>query len=602
MKSDSTLRLALAVLLLSLQTACKDAADSAADLTEPKRYVHSLDGAPASLDPAQAGTRYAKFLVLNLYDTLYRYRYLARPYELAPNLAAAMPELSKDGLTLTIRLKRGVHFIDDPAFADGKGREVTAQDVIYSLQRHFDPATRSQGAWLWQGRIEGLDEWKAQGSNYEQPVSGLRALDRYTLEIRLTQPFPQFVHTLAQGFAGVVPREAVTAYGLELGRRAVGSGPFRLQSIDSARARLVRNEHFRQETFDLALEGFDPERDQGLGLTALEGRSSPFIDELEIEFIAEDAARWSSFYSGLTQFTKVPVAQFGQVLESTAPPTLKPELQERFQLQAAPELGFVYTVFNMADPEIGYSEDPQRNERNRALRCAIVKGFDWTQRNQRFFGGIGELFPGIIPPRLPEFDPDQDRGSTQADPAAARALLAAADWHADNLPVLEYGFPTSVTERQLFEQFRGFMEAIGYPREKIQPLSYASFGDYYRAYSQGQVMLITSAWTMDYPDAENTVQLFYGPHRAPGANAASFDDPQFNAAFSAAATLPPSPQRTELYRAANQRVMDECAAITGLVRRLVLLWDRQVILQPDWAFVGGSAMRFVDLRDPDGQR
>ena len=136
-------------------------------------YRHAMDGAPTSLDPVHASNIYANFLAVNLFDTLYRYKYLARPYQLEPNLAEGMPQVSADGLIYTIRIKPGVHFIDDPSFPEGKGRAVRAEDFVYSLKRHFDPATRAQGAWLWQGRIVGLDEWKENGANYDQEVAGL---------------------------------------------------------------------------------------------------------------------------------------------------------------------------------------------------------------------------------------------------------------------------------------------------------------------------------------------------------------------------------------------------------------------------------------------
>jgi ABC-type transport system substrate-binding protein len=555
-----------------------------------------MDGAPASVDPAQASSIYANFLVVNLYDTLYRYRYLARPYELTPNLAAAMPELSEDGLTLTIRLKQGVHFHDDPAFAGGTGREVTAEDFVYSIQRHFDETTRAQGAWLWQERLVGLDAWKAAGSDYSQPVAGLRALDRYTIQLQLTRPYPQLVHTLAQGYAAVVPREAVETYGRQLGNHAVGSGPFRLKSLDSSRAVLERNANFRQEPFSPRSEGFDPDRDSGLGIKGLEGKNPPFLDRLEVEFVAEDASRWNAFYSGQTDFIKVPAAQFSQVLDSLDPPALSAELAERFHFEAAPEAGFVYTNFNMSDPAFGHHPDPQQDQRNRALRCAIIKGFDWQARNDMFFSGIGQVFPGIIPPRVPEFDPLADRQSIHHDVAGARQLLLDSNWDADSLPVLDYGYPSSVTERQMFDQFRSFMVEIGYPADKIRPQVFATFGDYLRAYSQRKLSLITTSWTMDYPDAENTIQLFYGPNAAPGTNSGNFDDPQFNAWFEAAAPLGPSAERTRLYRQMNQRVVEECAAITGLSRTLLFLWNKEALMRPDRSFVGGYYLRFVDMQ------
>lgn len=590
--ASSTLTLALAVLFLTVLAGC--APDDAADAPTTVTYVHSMDGTPRSLDPARASSIYGKTLVVNLYDTLYRYRYLARPYELAPNLAEGMPEFSADGLTLTIRLKRGVRFVDDPAFPGGTGREVLAADVVYSLLRHFDPAMQAQGAWLWRDRIEGLEAWKTAGADYDAPPEGLRAIDSHTLQITLTQPFPQIVHSLSQGYSAVVPREAVERYGEGFGTQAVGSGPFRLVAFDRTRAVLERNPNFRNEPVSLAAEGYDAERDSGFGLEHIEGRAPPFVDRLEVEFITEDAARWNAFFAGETHFLKLPVAQFDRVLASRAPMRLREEFAARFHVDAAPEAGFVYTSFNMADPAIGAHPDPAQNERNRALRCAIRKAFDWPMRNRQFFGDLGQVFPGVIPPVVPEFNDQTDRDSITHDPAGARVLLAEHGWNAENLPVLEWGFPSSVTERQLFEQFRSFMTAIGYPEDKVQPLVYPGFGDYLRAFSNREVMLVTTGWTLDYPDAENTLQLFYGPNASPGANNGNFDDAAFNRLYREAAVLEPSEERTRLFQAMNARVIEECAAISGLTRNLLLLWSRDMALRPDRAFVGGFGFRFID--------
>ncbi len=596
MKPAVNLRPILVVLSVGFLSACSETTEPAP--VEPSVYVHSMDGVPRSLDPAQASSLYSKFLVINLYDTLYRYQYLARPYELAPNLATGMPVFSDDGLTLTIELKPGVRFIDDPVFPDGQGREVVAADVVYSILRHFDPAMRGQGAWLWQGRIAGLDEWKAAGADYDTPPGGLQAIGPYTLQLQLTQPFPQIVHTLTQGYAAIVPREAVEAYGEQLGTRAVGSGPYRLDSFDSARAVLERNPDFRAEPIRLADEGFDPQRDGVWGLEVIEGQIPPLTDRIEVEFIPEDAARWNTFYSGRSDFLKASVSQSDTLMMSTDPVTLKPDLDERFFLDAAPEAGFVFTNFNMSDPRIGHHEDPEQDRRNLALRCAIRMGFDWQTRNDQFFAGIGQVFPGVIPPGLPEFDPELDDSSIRFDPQGARDLLAANGWTPDNLPVLEYGFPASVTERQMFEQFRSFMETIGFPRDKVRPLAFASFGDYAQAYSKREVMLMTAGWTLDYPDAENTLQLFYGPNASPGSNNSNFNDETFNELYRASSVLPPSPERAVLFEQMNQRVIESCATISGLNRHLILMWSRDAIMRPDRAFLGGYFLRFVDMVPP----
>lgn len=557
-------------------------------------YRHSMDGAPSSLDPAKASNIYANFLAVNLFDTLYRYKYLARPYQLQPNLAEGMPQVSADGLIYTIRIKPGVHFIDDAAFPEGKGRAVRAADFVYSIKRHFDPAARAQGAWLWQSRIVGLDEWKDNGADYDEDVAGLRALDERTIQIQLISPFPQLTHTLAQGFAAIVPREAVEHYGSEFAVRPVGSGPYRLAALNSARAVLVRNAGFRSEPFSLEAEGYDPATQSGFGLEQLADRVPPFSDRIEIEFISEDAARWNAFIAGEVDFIKVPVTQFDQVLASRAPPALTPAMAERYHLAASLESGFVHTDFNMDDRRIGYHPDPDQDARNHALRCAIIKAFDWDRRNEVFYYGIGQVFPGIIPPVAAEFDPAEDRAAVTRDLNGARTLLSGFGWTPANLPELEYGFTASVTERQMFEQFRSFMADIGYPQEKIRPLTYATYGDYARAYLNHEVMLATTAWTMDYPDAENTMQLFFGPNASPGSNTANYNNEEFNRLYRSSATMQPSPLRTAMYRNMNRLVVDDCVTISGISRTLILLWDRDLAMLPDRSFVGGYFFRFAD--------
>ncbi|MEJ8567119.1 ABC transporter substrate-binding protein [Wenzhouxiangellaceae bacterium CH-27] len=560
---------------------------------QPTVYRHSMDGAPTSLDPAHASSIYANFLVVNLFDTLYRYRYLARPYELVPNLAESLPEVSADGLIHTIRIKPGVRFIDDPAFPNGKGRVVRAADVVYSIKRHFDPATRSQGSWLWRGRIVGLDEWSEQGADYDREVAGLRALDDRTLQIQLIAPYPQLTHTLAQGFSAVVPAEAVEYHEAALGIHPVGSGPYRLARFDSTGATLIRNTGFRTEPFSLEAEGYDSSTQGGFGLESLEGEVPPFADRVEVAFITEDAARWSTFNAGESHFVKAPVTQFDQILASRNPPTLRAEYAERYHLLANLESGFVHTDFNMNDPRIGYHPDPDQNVRNRALRCAIVKAFDWERRNEVFFSGLGRVFPGIIPPVTPEYQPPGADDPTTRDVLGAISLLKRNGWHAGNLPELEYGFTSSVTERQMFEQFRSFMADIGYPAERIRPLTFASYGDYARAYSNREVMLINSSWTMDYPDAQNTMQLFYGPNAAPGSNVANYENGEFDRLYQTGASMPPSPLRTTLYQKMNRLVIGDCATISGISRTLVLLWDREWRMLPDRSFVGGYFVRFA---------
>jgi len=566
-----------------------------------KVYKHAMDGAPSTLDPVQAANVYANHMVLQAYDTLFRFKYLARPYELTTNLATAMPDISADGLVYQIHIKQGVHFIDDPAFENGIGRELVAEDFVYSLKRQFDPAQRPRGAWLWQDRIVGMNDWKAAGSDYDQSVPGLLATDRYTIRITLVKPYPQLLFTLALGYSAIVPREAVAAYGREFAAHPVGSGPFKLVSYDSARAVFEKNEKFRAEPVDIWAEGYDPDTQGFAGIEAIQGRSPPFLDRLELHFIRESAARWSSFTKdNEVQYVEVPNEQVDNILLSKQPIVAKAQIKKKYNMYVGVEAGFVFMTFNMRLPEFGYNDDPERERRNKALRCAMIRGFDWQRRNDSFYFGLARVFPGVITPTVPEFDPALSRDSISLDVAGARRLLAANGWNADNLPELVYGTTAGVQSRMFYEQMRGFMKKIGYPPEKIVLKQYATFGDFSEDISKGVLPFVSKGWGLDYPDAENTLQLFYGPNGSPGANDSNYRNPEYDRLYEESAIMLPSPERTALYQRMNRLVIDDCITMSGLARTRIYLWHKNVIAIPDREIVGGFFLRFVDIDDARG--
>ena len=110
-----------------------------------------------------------------------------------PNTAAALPEISDDGLTWTITVKPGIYFADDPAFK-GKKRELTAADYVYSMKRILDPKMRSNAARpssraASSARDAVLAQARETGKfDYDAPIEGLQAIDRYTLPLQAQLP------------------------------------------------------------------------------------------------------------------------------------------------------------------------------------------------------------------------------------------------------------------------------------------------------------------------------------------------------------------------------------------------------------------------------
>ncbi len=125
-------------------------------------------------------------------------------------------QISPDKRTYTFKLRQGVKFTN--------GRELTADDVKYSLDRTVDPKTQSPGASFYKS-IEGYADVTAGKT---ESLSGVKVIDRYTVSIELTQPDATIFHVLALNFSSVVPKEEVEKWGADFGKHPVGSGAFKL--------------------------------------------------------------------------------------------------------------------------------------------------------------------------------------------------------------------------------------------------------------------------------------------------------------------------------------------------------------------------------------
>ncbi len=216
---------------------------------QPKVLRYAFPIAETGFDPAQVTDLYSRTVTPHIFDALYRYDHLARPFKIKPNTAVEMPKVSDDFRVWTIKLRPGIYFQDDPAFK-GQKRELTANDYVYSFKRYFDPRWKSPNyPRLSEEGISGMAALRDLALksktpfDYDREVDGIRALDRYTLQFKLDEPRPRFLHLLALGdLYGAVAREVVEAYGDDIPAHPVGTGPFRLAEWRrSSRIVLERN-------------------------------------------------------------------------------------------------------------------------------------------------------------------------------------------------------------------------------------------------------------------------------------------------------------------------------------------------------------------------
>jgi oligopeptide transport system substrate-binding protein len=168
---------------------------------------------PESLDPILSNNYWESEIALQLFDGLVR-------FDANLNTVAALAQdwrVSADGRTYTFRLRQGVRF--------HHGREITAEDFVYSLSRLLDPKWKSNDAQYY-ARIQGTASFQGGQSS---TVSGLQALNSSTLQIALDEPYAPFLRLLAQQPASVVPKELVESSERPFGQNPVGTGAFRLE-------------------------------------------------------------------------------------------------------------------------------------------------------------------------------------------------------------------------------------------------------------------------------------------------------------------------------------------------------------------------------------
>jgi ABC-type transport system substrate-binding protein len=495
-----------------------------------------------SLDPVDQFDAASGEIIQNIYDTVVQYSYLKRPYQLEPNLLTQMPALSADGLTYSFELRGDARFMDDPCFPGGKGRVLTSDDVIYSIKRFGDANTNTQSYMLWEGVVQGLDEFREQtrklgkaasAARYDRlPISGVTKQDARHFTIRLTKPNPNALLTMATAMLAIHPREAVEHYGDEFKRHPVGTGPFRIKELSRRGVIvLVKNPDY----FGTYPSEGEPE-DAARGLLKDAGKRLPLLDEVRMPLLEESQPAMLQFLVGQLEWIAMDRDNFLKMAyRDRSGFHLKPAFADKFTVYSADYLAMEYFAFNMDDPLVG---------KNRALRQAIAYGFN----NQGFIdemrNGRGTVLTTPVPLPIAGSQRDIHADWFTYDPEKAKQLLVEAGYPGGKgLPPITIEFRNSNTMvRQEFEYRRADLAKIG-----IKLLAnFQTFSAFLDRIDRGNFQVSSGGWQADYPDAENFYQLLYSKNKRPGPNASNYDDKEYDALFERIHSMPNGAERYAL--------------------------------------------------------
>ena len=575
-----------------LSSSVSSFAQSPADPKKVLRYVFPV--AETGFDPAGVHDLYSAHVNGSIFETLFTYDYLASPAKLVPRTAVALPEVSADGLTYTIRLQKGIYFAADPVFK-GKKRELTSADYVYTFKRLMDPSLRSPNSWLLDGRILGMEALLKQAQktgkfNYDQSVAGLQTPDRYTLVIRLTSPDQNFPMLLAHQPAGAVAREVIEKYrdkaGFVMGH-PIGTGPYMLSRwTPGSRIILKANPDFR--SFVWNFKASTPE-DQKI-VKAMQGKKMPQIGEIDIQVMEEGQSRWLSFIKDEVDLFALDGELTVQALQDGK---LKPELIKKgVQLSRITDPSIDYHYWNMQNPVVGgLSKDKI------ALRRAMAMAFSADNYINILQKGDAQKLQAPIPSGVVGYDPNY-RSSIPYSVKAANLLLdryhykvAADGWRtqSNGKPlVIEMTLSgNNLRSQQQAEFWKKTLDSI-----KIRMTTKSMpFAEALKLEKQCKTMFKASAWIADYPDADNFMQLFYGKN-IKITNNGCVKIPEYDRLYEQAQKMTPSPERDAIY-AKMSRLLEVYmpVQVIGARYRNILAQPRVIgfkkhpILPAEWMYI-----------------
>jgi peptide/nickel transport system substrate-binding protein/oligopeptide transport system substrate-binding protein len=486
------LGLVLAIAARSSPTASSSSAPPAAAKDGSGTYRRPLGQEPATLDPARISDVYSRSVAEQLFDGLVRFD---QTLTISPGLAQHWRS-SRDGLTWTFTLRSGVRF--------HHGREVTADDVVFSLSRLLDPRLKS-GAADSLLHIKGAPEFR---DGRAPTVAGLVALNPQTVQVTLTEVTVPLVSALAVGHARIVPRDLVESQGEAFGQHPVGTGPFKFVRWDRGKEIVV---------------AANPDHFDG----------APRLARVVFRIFAGNQvdAMYEEFQRGALEDSPVPNRDYRRaVAEQSAMYVKRPMSSVRFY------------GFNVRSKPLD----------DRRVRQAIVHAVDRDALIDEVF--LGRYLParGIIPPGTMSYNPAL-RGYAHST-ERARDLLARAGYPGGRgLPPIVF-WSSARHEGILREHamIKRELEVVGVRAEfNYQP----DFPAFLRMLGEGKAPVFLHAWHADVPDPDNFLyRLFYS--KSPR-NYSAYSNPVVDDLLLRARREPDAVRRVELFRQSEQLILDD---------------------------------------------
>jgi peptide/nickel transport system substrate-binding protein len=466
----------------------------------------------ASLDPAFAKNQSIMWAVHQLYNTLVE---VDSNLQLVPSLAKSW-DISPDRLTYTFHLRNDVFFHEDVAF--DKPRKLTAEDVAYSFSRIIDKSVASPGSWIFNNKADSIDPF--------------RAINDSTFQLKLLKPYNPILGILSMQYCSIVAKEAIEKYRNDFRRHPVGTGPFQFVQWEEGQALILK----KNKTYF--------EKDDN-------GNSLPYLDGVKVSFYDNKATEFLLFRQKQLDFINDIDATFKDEI-LTKKGTLRKDWEGKIALQTHSYLNIEYLGILVDTANDLVKKSPLRLQK---IRQAINYGFDRRKMVLYLRNSVGTpAESGFVPAGLPSFNAEKVKGYSY-DVQKCRLLLKEAGFpDGKNLPTIKlltipvYADMASFIARQLEESGIPVQVEVVQKALLLQ-LTAGSKATFFRG-----------SWIADYPDAENYLSVFYSKNPAPP-NYTRYNNPRLDALFEKALAEQNDSIRYELYRQADQAVIEDAPVV-----------------------------------------
>ncbi len=482
-----------------------------------------------SIDPAFAKDLNMMWIDHMVYNTLLE---TDEHLHLIPSLARSW-EVNENGLVYTFHLRGDVYFHDNVIFEGGKGRRMTAPDVVYSFNRIMDPKTASPGAWIFNGKVA--------------ETIPFVAIDDTTFQINLRSPFRPLPEILSMAYCNIVPHEVVEHWGKDFRNHPCGTGPFMFSYWDEGNVlNLLRNPHYWEHDST--------------------GNKLPYLSAVQVTFVDSKATEFLLFRQGKIDFVNGIDGSFKDLLLSKDG-NLKKEFKNKFRLEKSTYLNTEYLGFltDTANPIM--TDEPTRNP---LVRRAINYAIDRQKIVTYFKNGLEiPATQGFIPAGMPGYDSSAHYGYNY-DPAKALQLLAEAGYpNGKGLKPIKILVPNNYEDIVNFIASELQEVGITVNIELMQPNVLK------QQMSKGKAVFFRAQWLADYPDAE-TYLVFFNSHYPAPQNYTRFSDPTFDKWYDESLNLPDT-ARWLLYRRMDSLAMSYAPVVPLYYERLAHLIQNNII-------------------------